>query len=118
MGGYLAEITGYPGARVLMAHLQAPGGGHRVELFQYLAPEGARAEVETRNVGAAHVCFEVEEIHAAYERAVAAGAAAVSPPVAVDTGANAGGFGLYVRDPDGITLELFQPPPAAAGRPA
>jgi hypothetical protein len=32
----------------------------------------------------------------------------------VDTGANAGGIGVYLRDPDGITLELFQRP----GRPA
>jgi len=26
----------------------------------------------------------------------------------VDTGANAGGVGVYLRDPDGITVELFQ----------
>ena len=31
----------------------------------------------------------------------------------VDTGINTGGYALYVRDPDGITVELFQPP---AGR--
>jgi hypothetical protein len=30
--------------------------------------------------------------------------------VPVDTGANAGGIGVYLRDPDGITLELFQRP--------
>jgi len=29
-GGYLAEIVGYPDAHVRMAHLQFPGGGHRV----------------------------------------------------------------------------------------
>jgi hypothetical protein len=34
----------------------------------------------------------------------------VSPPVEVDTGINRGGFGLYLKDPDGITVELFQPP--------
>jgi hypothetical protein len=31
--------------------------------------------------------------------------------VLVDTGANAGGRAVYVRDPDGVILELFQPPP-------
>ena len=33
-----------------------------------------------------------------------------SPPVEIDTGINTGGFALYLRDPDGIILELFQPP--------
>jgi hypothetical protein len=32
-----------------------------------------------------------------------------SPPVAITAGANRGGFTCYLRDPDGITLELFQP---------
>lgn len=108
-GGYLAAITGYPDARVRMAHLEAPDG-HRLELFQYLAPAGGKADVEPRNVGAPHVCFLVDDIQAAYERLREAGVEAVSPPVEVDTGANCGAFGLYLRDPDGITMELFQPP--------
>ena len=46
-----------------------------------------------------------------YERLRAAGVDSFfSPPVEVDTGANKGGFALYLRDPDGIILELFQPP--------
>jgi hypothetical protein len=28
--------------------------------------------------------------------------------VLVDTGINTGGYGLYLRDPDGIPVELFQ----------
>jgi catechol 2,3-dioxygenase-like lactoylglutathione lyase family enzyme len=110
-GGYLARITGYPDAHVRMAHLEAPGGSHRIELFQYLAPAGERAPVEPRNVGIAHVCFLVDDIHEAYERIRRVpGVEVYSEPVEVDTGANAGGFGLYLRDPDSITLELFQPP--------
>ena len=38
----------------------------------------------------------------------------VSPPVEVDTGVNRGGLALYLRDPDGITVELFQPPAVTA----
>ena len=34
----------------------------------------------------------------------------VSPPVLVDTGINTGGYGIYLRDPDGILVEIFQPP--------
>ena len=29
-----------------------------------------------------------------------------------NTGINAGGYALYLRDPDGIPMELFQPPAA------
>jgi len=110
-GGYLAGMTGYPDAHVRMAHLEAPGGSHRIELFQYLAPAGERAPVEPRNVGITHVCFLVDDISESYERIRSApGIQLYSAPVEIDTGANAGGFGLYLRDPDGITLELFQPP--------
>jgi catechol 2,3-dioxygenase-like lactoylglutathione lyase family enzyme len=110
-GGYLAPITGYPDVHIRMAHLEAPGGSHRIELFQYVAPAGERTPVEPRNVGITHVCFAVDDIHEAYERVRAApGVALYSEPVEIDTGVNAGGFGVYLRDPDGITLELFQAP--------
>jgi catechol 2,3-dioxygenase-like lactoylglutathione lyase family enzyme len=110
-GGYLAAIVGYPDAHVRMAHLRAPGGGHVLELFQYLAPRGARIEAEPRNVGVSHLCFLTDDLPGLYERLRDAGVDVVSPPVAVDTGINTGGYGLYLRDPDGILVELFQPPP-------
>lgn len=109
-GGYLAEIVGYPGAHVRMAHLAFPGSGHRIELFQYLEPAPRGEASEPRDIGITHVCLAVDDIDAVFARVVEAGAAPVSDPVLVDTGANAGGRGVYVRDPDGIVVELFQPP--------
>jgi catechol 2,3-dioxygenase-like lactoylglutathione lyase family enzyme len=107
-GGYLAAIVGYPDAEVRMAHLQLPGGGPRLELFEYRTPPSAPRDLEPRNVGNAHVCFVVEDAHAIYERVLEHQVTVFSPPVEVDTGVNKGGFALYVRDPDGITVELFQ----------
>ena len=113
-GGYLAAIVGYPDAHVRMAHLSVPGSGHVIELFEYLTPQGDHADVESRNVGASHLCFLVDDLPAFYERLQKSGVGSfVSPPVEVDTGINRGGYALYVRDPDGIMVELFQPP---AGR--
>jgi catechol 2,3-dioxygenase-like lactoylglutathione lyase family enzyme len=111
-GGYLAAIVGYPDAHVRMAHLRMPGSEHVVELFQYLAPAGAAPErIEPRDVGTAHLCFRVNDLPAEYARLREAGVDSfVSEPVAIDTGINTGGFGLYLRDPDGIVIELFQPP--------
>jgi lactoylglutathione lyase len=34
--------------------------------------------------------------------------------VAITAGANRGGYGDYFADPDGITLELLQPPTSTA----
>ena len=110
-GGYLAAIVGYPDAHVRMAHLRVPGAEHVIELFEYLTPAGTRADVEPRNVGASHLCFLVDDLPALYEQLREKGVDSfVSPPVEVDTGVNKGGYALYLRDPDGISVELFQPP--------
>jgi catechol 2,3-dioxygenase-like lactoylglutathione lyase family enzyme len=109
-GGYLAAIVGYPDAHVRMAHLAFPGDAHRLELFEYVEPEPRGEPGEPRDVGITHLCLRVDDIDALAERLRAAGAAFFSQPVLVDTGANAGGRGVYLRDPDGVVLELFQPP--------
>jgi catechol 2,3-dioxygenase-like lactoylglutathione lyase family enzyme len=109
-GGYLAAIVGYPGAHVRMAHLAFPGDTHRIELFEYLSPSPRGAPGEPRDVGITHVCLLVDDVRALHERLTRAGVDFYSAPVPVDTGANAGGVGVYLRDPDGITLELFQRP--------
>lgn len=110
-GGYLAAIVGYPEADVKMAHLRLPGSQHRLELFEYRSPRSSPSRLEPRNVGNAHVCFVVPDLHKLYERLLAHGVDTFSPPVEIDTGANQGGVSLYLRDPDGITVEVFQPPP-------
>jgi hypothetical protein len=33
----------------------------------------------------------------------------VTEPVAIDSGINDGGAAVYLRDPDGYTIELFRP---------
>jgi catechol 2,3-dioxygenase-like lactoylglutathione lyase family enzyme len=109
-GGYLAAIVGYPDASVRMAHLQPAGSSQRIELFEYRTPKSAPRDLEPRNVGNAHVCFVVNDLAALYERLVEHGITTLSPPVEVDTGVNKGGAALYLRDPDGITLEVFQRP--------
>lgn len=111
-GGYLGAIVGYPDAHVRMAHLRAAGSQHIIELFQYLAPTPGRLMLEPRNVGTAHMCFVVADLDAIYERLVAADVEFISSPVDVDMGPSAGGRALYLRDPDGIPMELFQLPPA------
>jgi uncharacterized protein YciI len=54
----------------------------------------------------------VDAIHA---RALAAGYGAVNPPVTPTAGRWTGGRSVYLKDPDGIRVELVQRGPVAAG---
>jgi catechol 2,3-dioxygenase-like lactoylglutathione lyase family enzyme len=109
-GGYLAEIVGYPGAHVRSVHLRPPGATDRfeIELFEYREPRSVPRELEPCNVGNAHICFGVDDLASVYQRLLEHGVEVFSPPVALDTGVNKGGAALYAKDPDGITLELWQ----------
>jgi catechol 2,3-dioxygenase-like lactoylglutathione lyase family enzyme len=109
-GGYFGAIVGYPHAHVRQAHLRLPGVDHMIELFEYLSPHGERADTAPPNVGASHLCFLVDDLPAFYDELCERGVTSfVSPPVEVDTGINAGGWGVYLLDPDGLAVELFQP---------
>jgi catechol 2,3-dioxygenase-like lactoylglutathione lyase family enzyme len=108
---YFREIVGFPDGVIRGAFLRIPGSEHRLELFEYLEPRGTPADVRTNNPGSAHVAFFVEDVRAAYAELTARGVRFRSPPVDLDEGPNVGGVSVYMLDPDGITLELFQAPP-------
>ena len=113
-GGYLAAIVGYPDAHVRMAHVELPTRTTASSCSSTWPRSRSRAEIEPRTIGPTHVCLIVADLPARLRRRLrqAGVDSFFSPPVEVDTGANAGGLALYLRDPDGIILELFQPPAA------
>lgn len=72
-----------------------------------MRPKPRRVELEPALVGATHVCLVVDDLRALYERLLEAGVDTFfTPPVEVDGGS---GLALYLRDPDGIIVELYQP---------
>jgi catechol 2,3-dioxygenase-like lactoylglutathione lyase family enzyme len=111
---YFGRIVGLPGCRVRAALLRIPGSAHHVELFEYLAPRGQPCALRPCDPGSSHLSMLVDDLAAVYERLRDQGVAFVSEPVRVDAGPNAGGYGVYLRDPNGILIELFQPPRSAA----
>jgi catechol 2,3-dioxygenase-like lactoylglutathione lyase family enzyme len=111
-GGYFEAIVGEHGVDVRTAQLAIGGEGHRIELFEFRSPRGGSVAPRTADVGFAHVCVTCDDIDGVLARLIAAGGHAVSPIIEVDTGVNAGGRAVYVRDPDGHTVELFTPPGA------
>jgi glyoxylase I family protein len=113
-GGYFEAVVREPGARVRMAHLELDPGGPRIELFEFASPAGGRHEARPADVGFAHVCLLTETLDELLERLERAGGRRFGDPVTVDRGANAGARAVYVRDPDGHVVELFEPPERAA----
>jgi catechol 2,3-dioxygenase-like lactoylglutathione lyase family enzyme len=112
-GPFIETVVGFPGAELHIAALRIAGGvaprsQHHLELIQYVSPKGKTLDLSTNNVGAAHLALEVRAIHDEHRRLAAAGVRFVSPPVAIPEG----GFACYMRDPDGFTIELVEPPRA------
>ena len=107
--GEMAEkITGVKGAEIKLAVVKAPGG-HKIELLEYLAPPD-RKQVNLRpcDVGSVHVAFTVDKLDAILEKIAASGWKAAGNPQTLKTGPNAGKRVVYVRDPDGTTIEFMQ----------
>jgi len=111
---YLGTITGFPGVRIDIALLRTPDGQGMLELLQYVSHPGAPTERETNRPGNGHLCFKVSDIHALASRLRAHGVRLLSDPVEITAGVHAGSWGIYLRDPDGFTIELFQPGPVSS----
>ncbi|MCS7059547.1 MAG: VOC family protein [Anaerolineae bacterium] len=107
---YFRDIVGIPDCVVKAAHLAIPNSSHKLELFEYAAPRGTPAVPKVNQPGSAHLSLYVDDLPAAYEELRAKGVQFRSPPIEIDAGANKGGWALYLLDPDGIPVELFQPP--------
>ena len=109
---YLGQILGFPGVQIDAAFVDLPGGVI-LELLDYRLPDRVPHTDDTRHPGNVHLCFRVEDADAAWRHAVDCGARPVDPggPVELDGGPNEGAKVAYLRDPDGISVELFQMPP-------
>lgn len=112
---YTSKQVGFPNAHLhaigfRLGQGELPNGFPVLELLEYVNPRGGAIDLATNNTGVAHLAFRVDDIFAEYERLRAAGVEFRSEPVRIEAGINEGGFTAYFSDPDGITLELAQPP--------
>ena len=85
-------------------------GNTRLEFLEYHHPEGRDFDRSNGDVGSAHVCLEVTDLDAAYRDLTEKGAVFNAPPVTLDSGALIGSKWAYLRDPDGIQLEIWESP--------
>ncbi|MGA7276084.1 MAG: VOC family protein [Candidatus Udaeobacter sp.] len=111
-GELAREITGVAGAELKLAVLKAPDDGHKIELLEYLAPPDRTEHGDPRpcDVGSVHVALTVNDLDAVLQHIAASGWKTAGKPQTLQSGPNAGKRVVYVRDPDGTTIEFMQPP--------
>ncbi|MDE3088917.1 MAG: VOC family protein [Chloroflexota bacterium] len=114
---YTARLVAFPDAHLKVAQLCVPGetvplSRHHIELVEYVHPRGEDIPLDTNRTGVGHWAFLVDDIHKEFERLKALGVRfKANAPIPIASGVNRGGYTIYFVDPDGITLELLQPPP-------
>ena len=112
-GPFFEKVTGVPGCVIDVAF--ARGAGHIIELLCYREPGDRKTStLRACDPGFWHLCFKVRDLDQVVRAVRASGFEALSeiqtatdPPV---TGLRV----VYVRDPDGVVLELIQEPPGVS----
>jgi catechol 2,3-dioxygenase-like lactoylglutathione lyase family enzyme len=103
-GELISQQTGLADTEIDVAILA--GANTIVELLCYRRPVGAEHSLRTCDAGAAHVCIVVENLDSTVAAMRGRGVSFHATPVKLmddDTKM------VYVRDPDGVMVELLQP---------
>ena len=107
-GDEFEAAVGVPGAVAQFVMLR--GKNTVVELIQYTQGAGREFDRSNSDVGSAHVCFTVDDMEQTRQRLQAAGVSLVAAPT---TPADGTSF-AFLRDPDGISVEILQAGPGAS----
>jgi catechol 2,3-dioxygenase-like lactoylglutathione lyase family enzyme len=106
---FVEGLVGVKEAAMRLAMVEGPG--HLIELLEYRSPDDRRImKPRSCDVGSVHVAFYVAGIDALLARLAAAGWNALGKVQTVESGERAGLRLIYVRGPDGVTLEFLQLP--------
>ncbi len=108
-GEMFGRITGVPGAEIDISFVRAPG--HVIELLCYRKPEGrVSSTLRSCDPGFWHLALKVREIDRVVAAVKRSGFEPLSEIQRVDDGPVEGLRVVYVRDPDGVVLELIEEP--------
>ncbi len=100
-GEMVENLTGVPGAEVKLGFVDMPG--HRLELLEYITQDDRKvSDLRNCDPGAFHLALEVDDIDAAVEAVKPSGFVPYSAPQMVPNG----NCNVYLRHPDGITIEF------------
>lgn len=107
---YLRTVLDLNFESIRAVYLDIPGGG-TVELLEYRGIERMPATSRPCDYGAGHLCLYVEAIETVTAALIAAGGSArPAGTVRITAGPNEGATSIYIHDPDGYAVELFERP--------
>ncbi|MTD13443.1 hypothetical protein GIS00_05725 [Nakamurella sp. YIM 132087] len=107
-GPAVEPVTGVLPTDLRSVFLTVPGSSTQVELFEYRGVDRARSTLRPCDVGFAHMCLHIEDVVAMHARMVELGYGSIRPPFVVEVGPHAGAVAVYLLDPNGFSVELFQ----------
>lgn len=104
----VGSIVGMPGASARIADLDA-GGGQLLELIDYGNGTAGEAPRGPDAVGSCHVSIQVEDLSEALARLAGAGHRPMGEVTELSLGGVWEGCTIaYLRDPDGVVIELLE----------
>ncbi|HEY5332962.1 MAG TPA: VOC family protein, partial [Solirubrobacterales bacterium] len=108
-GEVLDRALEVDGVQVRAAFIKV-GDHMMIELIEHQAQDPQPFTLRNCDVGAMHVGFDVDDIHAVHDQLKEKGVHINAEPVQLDgTGGRLDGLWFcYFRDPDGLQLELIQ----------
>ena len=105
-----SQAMGLAGEEVRLKWAFLRAGNDLLELHQYLSPVGKPLSRRNCDVGPGHVTFEVADIEKLHRTLVQKGVRFNREPQWIEEGRTKGARWVYMQDPDGITVELYQLP--------
>lgn len=81
--------------------------GHRIEIVKFHEPESSSGHLDIPQLGAMHICFNVEDLEKTHRELSAKGVRFVTDPIMSEQNGKRRGI-VYAQDPEGNWLEFIQ----------
>ncbi len=101
-------ITGIKNVRVRVVFVAPAGGGHMIELVEYLRPRSRKRSWKMSDVGATRICFEVASVARSLNTLKKRGAKKIRGPILLERDGLKIAKLLHMNDPDGVEVEMIQ----------
>lgn len=105
---WIGQFMGVPDAQVRLVHLY--GHGTHIEFIAFETPNDSPVTPRASQGNVAHICLRTSDVDALQARILAGGGSEQGSMVAINEGIAKGLRGLYMKDPNGILIEIVELP--------
>ncbi len=102
------DHTGFPGAKRKLVFVGFPDGSHSMELVHYISPASPAGGLEKHQVNSSHICFNVKDLQAFYDKTSKGAIKFVTPPKFRNIAGGVKVGIIYGYDPEGNLMEFME----------